>query len=337
MTRPRSPGSPTSAGHPPSPGSPTGAGRSSSDAKRSPPAESWLAPERRFLLKAHLDALALSYDYPRHVARDPLQFVIRYPDAADAEVAAFVASALAYGIVGRVLHDVENALARMGPSPALFVRGFDPHGHPEKAVFQGFLHRMTGEDEMRALCHALGSALREDGSVEARFARFHSSGAATVREGLEGLVTTMRRDMEQVVLPGIPAEESKRRSRRIRFLLPCPSEGSACKRLNLVLRWMVRRQEGVDLGLWTAARPAQLILPLDAHTVRLSQYLGLTRLTAPNWRMAEEITAALRSLDPEDPVKYDFALCHLGISGDCLRRHDADTCPRCPIGPLCHL
>lgn len=294
-------------------------------------------PERRALLKAHLDALALSYDYQRHVAYDPLQFVVRYPDGADAEVAAFVASALAYGIVGRVLQDVADALERMGTSPAQFVRDFDPHGRPEKAVFRGFLHRMTGEAEMRALCHALGTALREDGSVEGRFARFHPPDARTIREGLDGLVTTMRRDMEQVVLPGVPAEEGKRRLRRIRFLLPCPSEGSACKRLNLALRWMVRKQKGVDLGLWTAASSAQLILPLDAHTTRLSRYLGLTRLATPNWRMAEEITAALRGLDPEDPVKYDFALCHLGISGDCLRRRDEETCPRCPVAPLCHL
>jgi uncharacterized protein (TIGR02757 family) len=100
------------------------------------------------------------------------------------------------------------------------------------------------------------------------------------------------------------------------YFFPRPSGGSACKRLNLFLRWMVRR-DGIDPGGWSAVTPAQLIVPLDVHVIRVGQCLGLTRYRSPGWRMAADITAALRLVDPVDPVKYDFALCHLGMLGHC--------------------
>ncbi|HEX6211966.1 MAG TPA: DUF2400 family protein, partial [Methylomirabilota bacterium] len=113
-----------------------------------------------------------------------------------------------------------------------------------------------------------------------------------------------------------------------------PSGGSACKRLNLFLRWMVRR-DAVDFGLWTRVSPARLIVPLDVHVVRLGRCLRLTRLTTPGWRMAADITAALRAVDPGDPVRFDFSLCHAGMEGRCgfgRRQGDAE----CPLRGLCH-
>src|SRR5262249_57723791 len=100
------------------------------------------------------------------------------------------------------------------------------------------------------------------------------------------------------------------------YFLPRPSGGSAWKRLNLFLRWMVRRDE-VDLGVWTHVPAAKLIVPLDTHVIRLGRCLRLTRYASPGWRMAADITAALRRLDPVDPIRFDFAICHVGMMNAC--------------------
>jgi hypothetical protein len=109
---------------------------------------------------------------------------------------------------------------------------------------------------------------------------------------------------------GIPADSY------FPFLFPSPASGSACKRLCMFLRWMVRPADGIDLGLWKAIPPRKLIIPVDAHIQRISRFLGLTQRKQADWRMAQEITAALKKFDSDDPVKYDFSLCHIGISGD---------------------
>lgn len=258
-------------------------------------------------LRRHLDIMAAEYDYSAHLLRDPLRFVLGYAEAADQEVAGVVAACLAYGRVDRVLVSAADALARMGPHPARFVHAFDPRGRAERRVFRGFLHRMTAESEMRALCGALGAVLREHGSLENLFAQGIAPSDPTIRGGLAHLVATVRTHARGTA-------SAARDTRRLRFLLPSPQEGSACKRLNMWLRWMVRCQPGLDPGVWRAARPAQLIIPLDVHVVRLSRFFGLTTRRTPDWKMAEEVTATLRKLDANDPVKYDFALSHVGMS-----------------------
>jgi uncharacterized protein (TIGR02757 family) len=117
------------------------------------------------------------------------------------------------------------------------------------------------------------------------------------------------------------------------YFFPRPSAGSACKRLNLFLRWMVRR-DALDLGVWPRVSPAKLVVPLDTHVIRVGRCLGLTRYTSPGWAMARDITASLRRLDPEDPVKYDYALCHLGMMNACgFNRAQADS--DCPLRGVC--
>ena len=125
-----------------------------------------------------------------------------------------------------------------------------------------------------------------------------------------------------------------RLSRGYRHLFPLPSAGGPCKRLHLFLRWMVRR-EAPDFGLWTSVSPARLLIPVDTHVENMSRAIGLTRRRSRNWRMAEEITAALAAVDPGDPVKYDFALCHKRMSGDCRDRRDAVVCAPCGLRVVC--
>src|SRR5207249_4061200 len=117
------------------------------------------------------------------------------------------------------------------------------------------------------------------------------------------------------------------------YFFPRPSAGSGCKRLNLFLRWMVRR-DALDLGVWSRVAPSKLVVPLDTHVIRVGRCLGLTRYASPGWAMALDITAALRRFDLDDPVKYDFALCHLGMMSACgFSRAQADV--QCPLRGVC--
>jgi uncharacterized protein (TIGR02757 family) len=117
------------------------------------------------------------------------------------------------------------------------------------------------------------------------------------------------------------------------YFFPRPSAGSGCKRLNLFMRWMVRRDE-LDLGVWTRVSPARLIVPLDTHVIRVGRCLKLTRYTSPGWAMALDITRALRALDPADPVKYDFSVCHLGMMNACGFQTSRGNA-QCPLKGVC--
>jgi uncharacterized protein (TIGR02757 family) len=130
-----------------------------------------------------------------------------------------------------------------------------------------------------------------------------------------------------------PAYGRAPRAPGVHYFFSRPSSGGACKRLNLFLRWMVRK-DGVDPGGWTSIRPAQLIVPLDTHTIRIGRCLRLTRRASPGWKMAAEITESLRQIDPDDPVRYDFALCHLSMMGACgYGLPHAKS--RCPLSAHC--
>ena len=124
-------------------------------------------------------------------------------------------------------------------------------------------------------------------------------------------------------------------TRGLEHLLPDPRRRSACKRLLLFLRWMVRPDDGVDLGLWSQIPTRALLIPLDVHLFRIARNLGLSARRSAGWAMAEEVTARLREVDADDPVKLDFALCHLGISRACPSRRDPVKCASCQIRHAC--
>jgi uncharacterized protein (TIGR02757 family) len=283
------------------------------------------ASERRASeLKPALDRLYESFNHPES-ALDPVQIVRRYERADDREIAAFVAAGLAFGRVASVMASVESVLAVIGPAPARFVRDFDPARDVEAFLRIG--HRWTRGVDLAALVLILRELVRDHGSLEWAFAAGLDPDAADVEHALDAFSARARRiDLRPVY---------GRRPRRpgAHYFFACPSSGSACKRLNLFLRWMVRR-DGVDPGGWTLVPPRQLVVPLDTHTIRMGKCLRLTSRATAGWKMAAEITAALRALDPEDPVRYDFALCHLSMMGACgygTRRRDA----QCPLRGIC--
>jgi uncharacterized protein (TIGR02757 family) len=276
-------------------------------------------------LRLALDRLYAGFNVHQSVA-DPVWFAHRFQRPDDREVVAFIASALAFGRVQSVINSIEGILQVMGSSPAAFVRAFDAKRH--RARFDHLVHRWTTGADFAALIWILGQMVDRSGSIEGFFAEGHASGAVDVAEALQSFST-------RALALDVSAVYGRRRPRPgVAYFFSKPSTGGACKRLNLFLRWMVRHDR-VDLGVWTRVRPAQLIVPLDTHIIRVGQCLRLTRLKSPGWRMAADITASLRALDPVDPIKFDFSICHLGMMNACgFGTKHGDT--QCPLRGACH-
>jgi uncharacterized protein (TIGR02757 family) len=282
-------------------------------------------------LKHQLDNFLDNFPRERHLSSDPVQFVHRYNDPQDREVVGLIASVFAYGNVKSVLRTVAVALSFLGPSPARTIASFDPR--KDARLLRGFYHRFNTSRDLGALFWIMRRALEEYGSLEAAFIAGLSPDDVEITNALENFCQLLLGFGHEQLYP---RGELKRRI-GVRFLFPRPSEGSACKRLNLFLRWMVRPNDGIDCGVWTGVSPRQLVIPLDTHIARISTYIGLTAMRSPGWPMALDITRRLRHLHAEDPLRYDFALCHLGIAGDCPRKRNLEKCIRCPIVAICKL
>lgn len=275
-------------------------------------------------LSKQLDRLYASFNVVESAA-DPIWRVRRYNHPDDQEVVAFISSALAFGRVQSVLNSIDGMLQVMGPSPATFVRNFDPAR--DRQAFKHLVHRWTNGADFAALVWILHQMLWGSGSIENFFAEGLSSDAVDVGAALQSFST---RALEMEVRPIYGRRTPKP---GVAYFFSRPSSGGACKRLNLFLRWMVR-EDRVDLGIWKKVRPGQLIVPLDTHVIRLGRCLRLTKLKSPGWRMAADITASLRALDPVDPIKFDFSLCHLGMMNACgYEKRQKDS--QCPLKGLC--
>jgi uncharacterized protein (TIGR02757 family) len=247
--------------------------------------------------KGKLEALYHRYNQREFVQPDPLQFLYHYEGLCDREVAAFVASSLAYGRVAQILKSVSFVLERMVPSPSVFLK----HACLERIgeTFAGFRHRFTTAEKLCAMLVAIKEILERHGSLHVCFSA-----------GLK--------DADQTILPALCAftrELIGKATGRLDHLVPSPVGGSACKRLNLFLRWMVRR-DAVDPGGWENVPQSKLIVPVDTHMHRICLRLGLTTRKQANMATALEITEGFRALAPDDPVRYDFSLTRLGIRRD---------------------
>jgi len=275
-------------------------------------------------LKPALDRLYETFNYPESAA-DPIQIVRRFARRDDREVVGFVAAALAFGRVASVLQSVERLLGVMGSSPADYVRTFDPRRESHK--FEGLVHRWTRDTDFVALLWLLRQMLDDAGSLEG----FFVSGVAATAEDVGPALDSFSERALSLDLRSAYRKVPKRPG--VCYFFPRPSTGSGCKRLNLFLRWMVRHDE-LDLGVWSRLSPSMLVVPLDTHVIRVGRCLGLTRYASPGWRMAREITWSLRQLDAADPVKYDFALCHIGMMDACgFNRSEKDV--QCPLRGVC--
>ncbi|HJW72522.1 MAG TPA: TIGR02757 family protein [Geothrix sp.] len=277
---------------------------------------------RTRLLKSKLDALCDRYDTSIGLALDPLTIPLAYANPLDRELVAFMAAHLAYGRVEPMLRAIQGVLTPMGPEPATWVRRHtvpELRGILEQSLSAWSWRFHTGSD-MAAWVLAWKRLDLESGS------------------GLEPhLLPTPRRNADQALSALVQRlrRECLPLSYGLRFSLPDPLEGAACKRWRMFLRWMVRA-EWPDLGLWKRYPADQLVIPLDTHVARVSRFIGLSDRATPDGKMAREITESLRLLDPQDPLRYDFALSHLGILGDCPGVRHRSTCAACPLFTVCH-
>ena len=298
--------------------------RTGDDVLRSGSRELATKQERIQELDRRLDRLYHDYNQEES-ATDPVHLVRPFADPADREIAGFCAAALAFGRVASVINSITTLFRIMGAHPAAFVRGFDPGApHPE---LRAMVHRWTRGADLVALLWILRQMLEQRGSVEAFFAEGYSLDHADVGPALDSFSTrALALDLRRAY-----GRVPKRAG--VCYFFPRPSAGSACKRLNLFLRWMVRQDE-VDLGVWTRIPASKLVVPLDTHIIRLGKCLRLTRYNTAGWKMAADITASLRALEPADPVRFDFSLCHVGMMNACgYGRVQGDE--QCPLRGLC--
>ena len=268
-------------------------------------------------IRQRLDALLASSDAAISRGRDSVDYLHRYEDPRDQEVVGLIGASLAFGNAAAARQSIERVLGMLGPSPAAVVSELELRELQRRLM--GFVHRIYRGEHLAQVLSCAGALLREHGSLGGAFASHHRRTGEDFRESLARFADSLRGNATD---------------RSTRHLISDPRAGSACKRLVLYARWMIRPADGVDLGLWPIS-PSQLVIPVDTHVHRISRNLGLTTRRTASWATAEEITAALRELDPEDPVKYDFALCHLGVSRECPSRPDPDKCARCVLQDVC--
>jgi uncharacterized protein (TIGR02757 family) len=266
------------------------------------------------LLRERLDVLVATFDLST-IEPDPLQLVRRYSVPLDQEVAGLIAAAFAYGRADIIVRNIGEVLGRMTPSPFEYLSRFDPVEARKR--FAGFAHRFHKTPQLVVLLGRIAAVIRQHGSLGALFQACYRDADSDIGPSLQRFVRVLR---------------GKRTD--LSYLLTSPEDGSACKRMNLYLRWMVRRTSP-DLGLWTFVDPSKLLVPVDTHVHRIATFLGINDRATGDWKAARQITDRLASFDPADPVRYDFALCRLGILDLCSRRRSKDNCDRCLLRDVC--
>lgn len=289
-----------------------------------------LSAQRVEALREHLDGLLDGHDPRASLARDPLAFPRRYTDPADQEIAAFYAGFLAFGRVDLFRPVLATWFDWLDAGGGPYARTIDLVAADADPLLPLYYRWVRGPHLVHLML-AFRDLLRAHGSMEPVF-----GGGGDVRTRLTRGSDRMRAALVETSQEvGSRVDHPDALPRGLRYVVATPRSGSACKRWNMILRWLVRPDDGVDLGLWGSFRPAQLVMPIDVHVLRMSRFLGLTRRPDASWRTAEEITRNLRRLDPDDPVRFDFALAHLGISGACLGYRVPSVCADCVLDALC--
>lgn len=280
-----------------------------------------LSPAAAQRLKPLLDGLDASTRASSRRALDPVDFGHLYLHPRDVEVASLIAAALAYGRADVFRATIAALLGCLGPHPARALA--DLTVGRAREMLAGFVYRFNVAADIGVLFMGIGTCLERHGSLEAAF----SAGGTDRYTALTNFAQALKR-----AAPRVELERALGPVKGLGFLLP---EGGAHKRLNLYLRWMVRPSDGVDFGIWKDISPSSLVVPLDVHVARVGRALGLCQRRTLDWAGALEVTASLRLLEPADPLKYDFALCHHGMSGGCPAALTTAHCQRCVLQAGC--
>ena len=303
-------------------------------------------PLRSEVLRDRLNTLAATFDIST-ISPDPLELVLRYRDPLDQEIAGLIAAAFAYGRADIVVRNGGWILDRMQPSPFRYLQSF--HKAEAEQHFAGFSHRFHKTPDLVALLTCLAAVINEHGSLGALFHHCYDASDLDIGPSLarfvahvipsvsEGPVRTGGRTISDHGAARSHRSLAHARddvSKNLRYLLTSPDDGSACKRMNLFLRWMVRRTPP-DLGIWDFVDPSKLVVPLDTHIHRITTFLGLNRRKSADWKSARAITDGLAKFDAADPVRYDFAICRLGILDRCSRKRKKENCDVCLLRDVC--
>jgi len=246
----------------------------------------------------------LNYHYKyfdiSQISPDPLEFLHRYNNYYDIEISGLLSSVFAYGNVKQIVATLEKLHKIMNGKPYEFIQNYN-HKKDSK-LFKNVIHRFYTTDDITALFNALNKIYSTYGSLKKLFLLYYFQ----EEEHLKNAIHFYSRNMIDIIA------DHNRPSRGMIFMFPDPCKGSACKRTNLFLRWMVRKDE-LDFGLWTQIPTSKLVIPVDTHIAKICKKLRLTKQNNVSWKMAEEITDNLKKFNEEDPVKYDFAICHIGM------------------------
>lgn len=266
-------------------------------------------------LRAGLERLYADCDFAARLHSDPVRFPRRYTDPLDQELAGFVAAGFAFGRVtlfGPVLTALFEHMDGRG-GPRAFVERFEPH------PLDAFAYRWIKGPDLNVLFGQLRRVVADHGTL-----------GRVAEDAFDGrLASSIEALCDAVAVPGA--------GRGVQTFAARPSKGSACKRWCMYLRWMVRPDtEGVDLGIWQLPTSA-LVVPLDTHVARIGRLIGLTQRRDDRWKTALDMTASLAACDPVDPVRYDFALAHMGIGGLCTGELHPVLCPACSVRSVCRL
>lgn len=226
-----------------------------------------------------------------YLKEDPICFVHQYRDPKDQEVVALLSSLLAFGNAKVILANLSKLLDILGEHPISFLlnKSIPP------SQISDFKHRWVTSVDIQTLFKTLKKILSKHGSLKKLFLEDYQKSDPDISKALHHFSHTLQKESG------------------LNFLFPSPIDGSPCKRMNLFLRWMVRPRDGIDLGLWKEISPSQLVIPLDTHIYQFAKKFKISRRKNPSWRMALEVTGYLKTLDPQDPVKFDFAICHFGM------------------------
>jgi uncharacterized protein (TIGR02757 family) len=271
-------------------------------------------------LRTILNRFYREYDFRQRVLHDPIEFPHRYKNTGDIEIAGFLACCFAYGRIGLFKPVIDRILSIMGKSPHGFLLDFSIAGQAKR--FEGIQYRFNRNQDIICLLYMLHIILRKEGSLESVFIKHFRETDENIGNGLTAMMDRFL-SVDTTKIYGRNLKPSG-----LTQFFPSPAKGSACKRPSLFLRWMVRDKD-IDLGIWKNIPKDKLVIPLDTHIMKISQCLGFTARNSADWKTAVEITESLKKFDPVDPLKYDFALCHQGISGICRGERDKSVCSGC--------
>lgn len=242
------------------------------------------------------------YHNPTYLSTDPLTVVHRFKNTKDLEITAILAALLSYGRVNLIIKAIEQILTIS--EQKLYNFTMETTFNEKTKLLNHFKYRFNTGYDIAILLEWYKEIITRYETFDNSIAQHYSAGAGTMKEMLSSF-------NEEVL--NCTSQYTSRQKNYFNYLMPSPKNGSACKRLNMLFRWMVREDDGIDLGVWKSVPTSALIIPLDTHVASVSKELGLTKRKSPDWKCAEEITSQLRKLDKEDPIKFDFSLCRIGM------------------------